>query len=128
MSSYPAGGYSPSAWSFQAATPNAVPTTIVKSTHWDSGVIACQGYSAIAVSAELSQAGTISIQRYIDPAGTIAIGAPITQALTANTLGTAAVNDGQPWGSFQVTITNSSGSVDGTLSNFAVLLSHIAST
>ena len=125
MTSYPAGGYSPSGWQFSAAPPTAVPATIAKSASYTSGIIACQGYNAIAVSANIDQAGSLSLQRYIDAAGTIPIGTPITQALTSTVLGTVFANDGQPWSSFQVTVTNSSGSTAANLTQFEILISQV---
>ena len=100
--------------------PTPPPATIAGGGSYQSGIIVSNGFRGIAAAATLTQAGTISIQRYIDVAGTILIGAASTQALSANTAGWVAVNDGLPCASFQVTVTNSSGST-GTLSNFAIL-------
>lgn len=100
--------------------PTPVPTTIAGGGNWASGIIPGAGYNKLATTAQLSQAGTLTIQRYVNAAGTIPIGAAIVQALSANTLGYAAVNDGLPFASWQVTIANTSGSV-GNLTNVVLL-------
>ena len=65
--------------------PTPPPATLAASGTWVSGVMSLAGVNAFAVAATLSQAGTLVVQRYIDPAGTIAIGAAISQVMTANT-------------------------------------------
>lgn len=86
-----------------------------------SGVILSNGYLAFALGLTSSQAGGISIQRYIDVAGTVAQGAAITASLTAATAAVANVtNDGKPFASLIITVTNSSGSA-ATLSAIAAL-------
>lgn len=99
---------------------NAVPATIAAGVTYDTGVILSYGFNSFAASAQLSQTGSLVLQRYIDEAGTIPIGDPITQAMTANTLATVAVNDGLPCASFNVTVQNTSGSL-GNLTKFSVL-------
>lgn len=75
-----------------------------------SPVLLSNGYLAFALGVTSTQAGGISIQRYLDAAGTIVQGAAITASLTANTAGVAIVtNDGKPFQSMIITITNSSG-------------------
>lgn len=100
--------------------PNTVPATIAAGVTYDSGVITVGGYNNFAASAQLTQTGTLTLQRYIDAAGTVAIGDAVTQAMTANTLATVAVADGLPCASFNVTVQNTSGSL-GALSKFNVL-------
>lgn len=102
--------------------PTPAPATIAGGGNWNSGIIAANGARSVAASAELSQAGTLTLQRYIDAAGTIAIGAAVIQALSANVVGTVAVNDGLPFSSFSVVVANSSGSV-GNLTNVYILTS-----
>lgn len=102
--------------------PTPAPATIAGGGNWNSGIIPANGARSVAVSAELSQAGTLTLQRYIDAAGTIAIGAAIVQALSANVVGTVAANDGLPFSSFSVVVANSSGSV-GNLTNVYILTS-----
>lgn len=101
--------------------PAAIPSTIAGGGSYQSGIIYSDGYKSISVGAKLSQVGSITIQRYLDAAGTIPVGAPITAALAANTANWATVNDGVAFLSFQVTIANTSGSI-GNLSNTGILL------
>jgi hypothetical protein len=96
------------------------PATIAGGGNWNSGPIGASGFSRMAVNAKLTQAGTLSVQRYMDVLGLIPIGAAVTQALSANTNGYVVINDGIPYATFAITVTNSSGST-GTLSNVAVL-------
>lgn len=102
--------------------PTPAPSTIGGGDSWVSGVMSGLGYAALAAACTLTQAGTLSIQRYIDMAGTIAIGAAITQEISASTPATVSVNDGLPFATWIVTITNTSGS-SGTLTDVALLMS-----
>jgi hypothetical protein len=101
---------------------NPVPATIGAGLTYDTGVVLAGGRRIVAVAAMLDQTGTLTLQRYIDAAGTLPLGSPITQAMTANVLATIWVNDGQPMASFNVTVQNTSGSL-GTLSDFTILQS-----
>lgn len=74
------------------------------------------GYPRLAVGATSSSAGQISVQRYLDAAGTIPQGPALTQSLSAGVAGVLNVNDGAPFQTFTVTITG------GTLSNVGCLL------
>lgn len=80
-------------------------------------VIVSNGWKLFSVGLKSTQAGQISIQRFLDLAGTVPQGAAVTVALTANTAAYATVGtDGLPFASVQVTVTNSGGSA-ATLSN-----------
>ncbi|MCM2547638.1 hypothetical protein [Burkholderia glumae] len=69
------------------------------------------GWKLFSVGLKSSQAGQISVQRFLDLAGTVPQGAAVTASLTANTAASATVGtDGLPFASVQVTVTNSSGS------------------
>jgi hypothetical protein len=88
-----------------------------------SPVILSNGWKLFALGLTSTQAGTVSVQRFLDTAGTVPIGAGVSAALTAATaqslsIGTA---DTIPFQSFQVTVTNSSATA-ATLSNVAGLL------
>ena len=103
--------------------PTPAPATLAASgggATWASGAIPCGGIPALAVSAELDHTGTLSLQRYIDVAGTVPIGAAITQAMTANAIATIWVRDGLPAASFQVTVVNTGG-VLANLTNVNIL-------
>lgn len=82
-----------------------------------SALIQAGGYPKLAIGATSSATGSISVQRYIDAAGTIPQGAALTQALTAATPGVLNVTDGLAFQSFTITI------VGGTLSNVGCLFS-----
>jgi hypothetical protein len=81
-----------------------------------SPLMASGGYPRLAVGATSSTAGSISVQRYLDAAGTIPQGPALTQSLSAATAGVLNVNDGAPFQSFTVTISG------GTLSKVGALL------
>lgn len=86
-----------------------------------SPVLVCPGMKNIAVGAKSTQAGAINVQRWLDEAGTIPQGAALTASLVANTQQTLNINDGAPFASFTVTITNTGGS-PATLSLVGVLV------
>lgn len=106
-----AGGVGGSAEPGAAALTVDWPATIAGSATWTSIAIATTppGRSLFVVATS-SQAGTLSIQRYADAAATIAIGAAISQALSADVSGTVAVNDGLPYLAAKISIVNGSGS------------------
>ncbi len=104
-----------------SVTLGAAPATIAASGSWNSNVAITDGYKAIAAGVTSSQAGTLSVQRYLDTAGLVAQGAPVSVALSAGVAAVVNCMDGVPCQSFKVTITNSSGSV-ANITNFACLL------
>jgi hypothetical protein len=80
-------------------------------------VMFSNGWKLFSVGLKSTQAGQISIQRFLDLAGAVPQGAPVTAAITANTAASATVGtDGLPFASVQVTVTNS-GTSAATLSN-----------
>jgi hypothetical protein len=87
-----------------------------------SPVMSSDGFYEIAVSLKSTEDGAINLARYLDAAGTIPQGAPVTVALTANTAAILNVNDGVIFRSFTLQITNTGGSA-ATVSNFAFLMS-----
>lgn len=95
--------------------------TIAASSNWTSAAVISDGFKSISVGAKSTQTGAINIQRYIDRAGTIPVGAVVTAALTANTAQWASVNDGVAFQSFTVQITNTGASA-ATVTGFGVLL------
>ncbi len=99
----------------------ATPGTIAASGTYDAGLMPSDGYKVLAVGATLSNAGSISVQRYIDINGTVPQGAAVTAALTAGAAGILNVNDGAPFASFDVKIVNGGATV-ATLTNFGMLL------
>lgn len=93
-------------------------STVAGSGTIHSTLFRTYGMPNLAFAGTLSQNGTLSLQRYIDAAGTAPQGAPITQALTAGSNGVLLSNDGHPFQSAKVTIVNGGGST-GTITNFA---------
>jgi hypothetical protein len=100
--------------------PNPLPTTIPAAGTYDSGVMGGSGYNRLAAAVTSSQNGVLSITRYIDAAGTIPIGTVATQALTAGTPGWTWINDGMPFASWRVTVTNPGGT-PANITNAALL-------
>lgn len=100
--------------------PTAPPATIAASGNYKTGIMNAAGFKGLAAACTLSQAGTLVIQRYIDPAGTIAIGTPISATLVGGTANTVDVIDGLPAAAWQVTISNTGGST-GNLTAVAFL-------
>lgn len=99
-----------------------VPASIVASGSFTSSLIASNGCTAIGLGVLSTQAGTLSIQRYIDTAGLVPQGAAISVTLSASVAGSVNANDDAPHQSFKFTITNSSGTTAATISNFGLLL------
>jgi hypothetical protein len=112
-----------SAWTGLSAS-GVPPATIAGGGNFTSIPIICAGWKTIAVGARLSQIGTITIQRYLDRAGLVPIGAPVSAALVANTSQWATVSDNLPFQSFVFAINNTSGST-GNLDRFSALVQAI---
>jgi hypothetical protein len=93
-------------------SPSPPPATIAAGDHWFSGPMPG---GSISVTATLSQAGAIDIQRFADQALQMPIGPIVTDVLAAGVPGYATVNDGIVAMFFEVTIHNTSAAV-GTLS------------
>ncbi len=86
-----------------------------------SNIILNGGFKSFAFATKSTEAGSISIQRYLDQAATIPQGAAITASLTANTDAVANNVDGKPFQSMIITVSNSGGST-ATLTNTLLLL------
>jgi hypothetical protein len=99
-----------------AAPTNAFPTAIPSGTTWKSGVMPLLGvdsfegrlvaFSAIACSLKSTQVVTVTIQRYLDAAGLLPVGAPGTLTATANTAGYASLTAVMPALYYDVQIAN----------------------
>lgn len=89
------------------ASVHNLPSSIAPDASTASNLIVAEGYTKIAVGLTLTQNGSVSIQRFLDPAGTVPIGSPSVQALTAGQNASLTVNDGQLFSSFQVIVLNS---------------------
>lgn len=97
------------------------PTSIAASGNFTSGVIPANGYKVLAIGVTSSQAGSLNVNRYLDPVGTILVTTQSTTALTAATAAVVVLNDGKPFSSFTYQITNT-GASTATVSGFYVLL------
>ena len=107
----------------QAAVPAAVhglASTIAASGSTVSNLLFSDGYKDLAVGATSSQNGQIQVQRYLDDAGLVAQGGPVTASLSAGVPGVVNITDGNPFSSYKVTITNTGGST-ANLTNVAIL-------
>ena len=109
------GGY------FQRTATISAPGTIAASGTFTSALILTDGLTHLAASAQLTNAGTLVVTRYLDQGGSISVGAPIIQALTANTLSVLDNNDGKLFQSVTYGVVNGGGSA-GTLTNGALVL------
>lgn len=103
------------------ASVHGLPATIAAGNHSTSNLIFSDGMQVGAVGVTSTQTGLISVQRYLDDAGTVKQGAALTQALTANTPAVLNITDGNPFATFTVDISNTGGS-QATLSNLGILL------
>ena len=97
------------------------PAAIAAAGSYASNLIVSDGFKAIAVGVLSSQNGAISIQRYLDRAGNVPQGPPISATITGGTAQVCNSNDGLPFQSFRLTITNTGASA-ANISNFACLL------
>lgn len=100
-------------------------TTIAISTTYSTGVIVSNGYQIVAVGVTSSQAGAVTIQRFLDRAGTVPVTATLSTPIVAATplvVVVNAFNDHLPFASFILTISNTSGSTIANITNYAVLL------
>ena len=98
------------------------PATIAAGANFTSPTIIADGFKLIAAAVTSTQAGAISVQRYIDRAGTIAQGAAVSTAITGGTPAVVNVgSDNLPFQSFVLKITNT-GASTATISGFALLL------
>jgi hypothetical protein len=94
----------------QVVAATGLAATIASSGSINSELIQTNGYKNIAFGITSDQAGTVSIQRYIDAEGTIPQGAAITGTLVAATALTVNNNDGAAFQSMMITVSNSAGS------------------
>jgi hypothetical protein len=95
-------------------------TTIAGNGNVVSNAIINNGFKNFAFCLKSTQAGSVSIQRYLDQAATIPVGAAITGSLVANTALTVDSVDSIPYQSMIITVSDSSGT-GATISNCALL-------
>ena len=97
------------------------PATIAATTSWASDPIALYHLRHVAMAARIEQAGTLSLQRYLDAAGSTAVGAAVTAAMTANTTTTIDNNTSIIAQGAKVTITNA-GTVAATIAGVTLVI------
>ena len=85
------------------------PATLAAGATYTAGPISADGFKVISAAAVMDQAGTLSVSRFLDLAGSVPQGGPVLINLSAGSPGVANVTDGLPFQSFTVTLTNTSG-------------------
>lgn len=105
-----------------SSSAHGIASTVPHAGNVVSNLIQSNGYKQVALGVTSSKAGSVSIQRYLDKAGTVVQGAPVTGTLVAATALNVNVNDGLPFQSFKVTIANGDGAVDAALTSLGILL------
>jgi hypothetical protein len=86
-----------------------------------SAAINTQGQARGSVGMLSDHAGTLSVQRYVDGAGVVPLGAALSIALVAATPNAVGWSDGLPCGSIVISFINSAGAV-ANLSNITLNL------
>lgn len=99
-----------------------LPSSVAISSNVSSSVFSILGWPNGAVGVTSTQAGTLTVQRYLDAAGTLPLGAVITASLTANTAASVSWADGLPAQSIKITVSNSSASAAATISGVVVIV------
>ena len=90
--------------------PNPAPIAIPTGTTWSSGLIPFDGFNAAVAAILADQILTVTLQRYMDSAGTLPVGATGTLTSTANTAGyTSALSINVPATYLKVTVANATG-------------------
>jgi hypothetical protein len=96
--------------------------SIPASGSFTSPLFSADGYYDFSIGLTSSQAGNLTLLRFIDDAGTTALDGGQTVALTGGTPAVPTVTDGKPFAACEVKVT-STGSSAATLSGLAVLTS-----
>ena len=97
-----------------------LPANIAANGTYTSPLILADGFYNLIVGATSDRAGALNVQRYIDEAGLVPVGAADTIALVANTAKVLKINDSVPFGSYKVIITNTDGSNPAIITAFAM--------
>jgi hypothetical protein len=105
------GEIGPALQCLQSAAQLGLNANVPATGNLPGAIVVSNGWKLFSVGLKSTQAGNLSIQRFLDLAGTVPQGAAVTAALTANTAAYATVGtDGLPFASVQVTVSNSGGS------------------
>jgi hypothetical protein len=107
--------------SVELIAPANAQSAIAASGNWTSELITAMGLYDFVLGITLSQGGTLTLLRFIDDAGQVALDSGQSQTLTANTAAVLVVTDGKPCASYQVEIANTGASA-AAVTKFAALL------
>lgn len=90
--------------------PNPIPIAIPTGTTWSSGVFSMNGFNQAVAAILADRVLTVTVQRYMNAAGTLPVGAAGTLTSVANTAGyTSTLSVGVPATHLKVTVANASG-------------------
>ncbi len=118
--------YAPFAQTFRQQAPvpqttHNLPDAIAGNSSVSTSLIRADGYTLISAGLTATQAGSLSIQRYLDDGGTQPQGPALTVPIAAHTAANLDVLDGKPFASFVLTVTNGAAAVSA-ITGFALLL------
>ena len=102
------------------AVDHGLPSSVASTVTFKSSVMFAQGMKSISIGVSNTQAGMVSIQRYVDSQGQSPVGAAIQGTLIAAVPLAIGTNDLTPFSSFQISILNS-GLVSSTLSGISIM-------
>lgn len=97
------------------------PGTIAAGATFDTGAIYSDGFKDIAVGVLMNAGGTITLQRYLDAAMLLPVGAAVTATITGGTATVLTSTDDLPFNYLRVTIKNTAATV-ATIAAFGLLL------
>jgi hypothetical protein len=106
---------------YDATSELALPAAIAPGTTWISPILPALGMKHTAIGITSTQGGTLTITPFLDLAGNIAGGSPVTASIVANTPLIKDSVSSTLYQSFSVSISNT-GSVAATLSKVIMLL------
>lgn len=106
--------------SFSVIPPNPMPTAIPTGVTWSSGVFPFHSFNSAVAAILANKILTVTVQRYMDSAGLLPVGAAGTLTSTANTAGyTSVLSINVPATYLNVTVANASGTT-AIVSKFAI--------
>lgn len=103
------------------AAAHQLPTSVAAGRTASSAVIPSDGYQKIALSVTSTEAGTLTLQRYLDASGTVPQGAALQASIAAGQPALVNAVNGLPFQSLTVSVSNSGGT-GANLTNLVVLL------
>jgi hypothetical protein len=100
---------------------HGLPATVASSANVTSNLIFSDGFKSIAIGLTSTQAGLVTVQRYLDAGATIAQGNALTVNLSATNPSVLNTSDSVAFQCFTVNISNTGGST-ANLSGLIILL------